>query len=207
MRYNDPDSGVPSCKSCGGDCKTCEINAEVITCTSCKHDFQFNSLGTSCVSCYENNKELVIFSSLNNPNCFSCSNSNCLKCGRFDIKKCEQCVANKYIPYSTRNDDVTPCLECDTSDGTKVINGVYCLSGSDCTPNCKLCSTSSFYECDTCNDKFFLTASKPCSPCHSDCATCSTANKCTSCLSNKYLMDGFCVDCSLDWQKPSGKPT
>ena len=66
-----------------------------------------------------------------------------------------------------------------TDDGTGVCTKIPC---SD--PNCDDCSSNPTV-CITCNNGFYMDQTSTCQQCLSQCATCSSARRCTSCKSRR----------------------
>ena len=68
-----------------------------------------------------------------------------------------------------------------------------------CDPNCKQCSTANPAICLVCGNGFTLSSEKVCTPCASQCKTCSsTPATCTSCYSNAFLdtTGNTCIQCT-----------
>ena len=67
-----------------------------------------------------------------------------------------------------------------------------------CDATCLTCSDTTMTSCLSCANDNYLTNNRECLTCDSSCLTCSDANTCTGCNINYRLVNGMCINNSLN---------
>jgi proprotein convertase subtilisin/kexin type 5 len=187
-------------KNNNGNCvrctdSNCKVCGEEGICSECKPSFYLKDVGgtITCSLCTETGYGKTI-SSTNIATCTACIDgcSQCILNILTNSWTCAECDNCKFVEFCSK----TYCIEC--NDGiTQTQIGNYCYESNDCTMNCIFCATST--TCETCEANFYLTASKQCLSCGTDCITCSdTIGSCTKCAVGKFILGGACVGTCVD---------
>ena len=194
-------------------CDPCQVGYTIYDTTMCRKCFDFMCINcsgeaqTDCLECsqgyYLKNDGGTITCDL----CISASSPGWYRKTVNRVDKCEKtsctdlydCIdfasdsvcydcGTSYIKFSTRWED-TICIKC-SGDNEKV-DGKYCYTSNDCTPNCDLCATSN--ECKTCASSYFLTKEKTCFKCRTGCSVCAWSDACTECPTDRCLLGDDCI--------------
>ncbi|ELP87074.1 protein serine/threonine kinase, putative [Entamoeba invadens IP1] len=165
------------CMSCDSNCNTCLFNSTF--CLSCNNDAFLSD--HKCITNIDLNGICKQF--IPSGGCVKCIDGyyrSGLSCKKCDIK-CGTC--------NNREN----CLTCNSTN--------YRTSNNECKPQsdivgCQVKTTQN--GCSKCSDGYFTVNTNECEKCDATCLTClQTKHMCTSCNTNKVLIDSKCVDISL----------
>jgi hypothetical protein len=176
-------NGVDICIRCTDvNCKVCGSNA---VCSECKPSYYLMS-DNSCYPCTAAGYAKTVTNNI--ATCSKCI-VGCNQCilNQLDTTwTCAECANSKFVEFCSK----TYCIDCDDST-TQIQIEKYCYESNDCTTNCKLCASAT--ACATCFEAYYLSASKQCLPCGSNCILCtSNIGTCSKCIPNYYLYGGVC---------------
>ena len=162
------------CLECDNNCKTCSENKN--NCISCNEGFYLTDTNT-CEECIAP--------------CKTCSNANiCTSCIDYYFSLSDNCLECNVNCKETENDNCK-CNDCE--EGFYLLNH-QCL---ECDNNCKTCSEIKT-NCLSCREGCDLLPNGICVLCASPCKTCSSANICTSCIDNYFLLSDKCLKCNIN---------
>ena len=177
-----------TCVRCtDSSCKECDSSG---VCTECRPSYFLKTVDgvKSCSLCTETGYGKKVNAN-NIAECTACI-SGCSRCVwniGSDTWTCAECANSKFVEFCSK----TYCIDC-TDVTTQIQIGKYCYESNDCVSNCKLCASAT--TCATCDSGYYVSASKQCLPCGTDCLTCSDLiGSCTKCSGQKYIFGGVCV--------------
>ncbi|KAL4480175.1 hypothetical protein ABPG74_020691 [Tetrahymena malaccensis] len=122
-------------------------------------------------------------------NCQNCI-SDCKQCNNYST--CISCNDSYYLMESS-----SQCTLCPQDGYFKQDPQKICKI---CHYTCQQCYGILNTQCKICSDGSQNTNTQTCELCNLSCKTCNNGNTngCTSCRSDKYLLDGYCITCQDD---------
>ncbi|EAR90502.2 zinc finger lsd1 subclass family protein (macronuclear) [Tetrahymena thermophila SB210] len=188
------------CQPCDASCLTCSLPQSTTSCQTCKPNTYLNpdnSCQNTCVDNYwpDSTKQICQTCS---PTCYNCKSpgdsKSCLSCSGDLYLNNNQCLSTcppGQYPFKQTNNNI--CQSCDKN--CKTCNGQN-------SNNCLSCQAPLFYQassstCESsCNaNQYKNDTNQSCSPCPSNCATCSgpNNNNCLSCSGNLFFYQNQCI--------------
>ena len=160
-----------TCAPCNANCAQC---TDGTSCIQCQSGYIYHPVDGTCVtSCpagYRNN----------NGQCEACTTANCETCTT-NKDVCTLCKSG-FFAYAPTSSCVSSCPTGSQQDTTNRL----CITCAD--PNCISCpsNTNICAQCKT--NGYYLTSSKTCATCQSNCLQCSDGNSCSECSSGYFYL-------------------
>lgn len=188
-------TGSTTCSACPNNCETCTStgsNPPVVSCKTFKESTGqiLVQIGTQTVpgTCDSGCKKCQV----DEPsNCLVCSSGFaldstsliCIPCP----STCRECV------YSGTSESGELNFQCTSCYSNGYLNGGQCQS---CASNCLTCQKNNLATCTSCPVGSYLENSSCVKGCPSNCVSCSSSSKCTTCVSGFAVNGaGVCVPC------------
>ncbi|EAR89409.2 zinc finger lsd1 subclass family protein (macronuclear) [Tetrahymena thermophila SB210] len=197
------------CLKCHDTCQTCK-GSGVNQCLQCKDKLSFDE-NSNCITCPSEGYYVDNF------RCIKCHNS-CKQCSSQLETGCTECQSNLFYWPTSKI-----CKACDIQDGyfvKKQSTGNFSQLCLQCHQDCKTCTDEKQSSCLICKEVYsFKNDKNICRKCHSDCKLCNGElqtdciecmqpgyhirldKTCGVCLSNQYLENNHCLNCSDNCMK------
>ncbi|EAR95046.2 TNFR/NGFR cysteine-rich region family protein (macronuclear) [Tetrahymena thermophila SB210] len=212
-----PDGSTNICSKCDLSCFTCS-GPSSSNCLSCSGSLFLSTSGNECKNSCKTNE----FQNNANNQCTPCD-SSCLTCNGNLNTNCLSCSDPLFLQQSS-----STCIQkCDSNQYGQITPQRTCLV---CDSTCATCSGPNQNNCLSCSGSKYLDLStnqcvtqcpsgtfndnsnNKCSPCNTDCKTCSgpNNNQCLSCSLPKYFQksNGMCLEnCNSNQFKDNGSCT